>query len=126
MNRAAGKGADDAVTRQSDLPERGIVCEHGDDRFRGVACIGNPDRCMRAQLQQLIAFCRAAIEHGDIVSGLHQVCSHRRAHVAQPDESNLHLMISVVASRGSGALQRRHEFRPDRIGNRLAQDVIDP
>src|SRR5260370_37779839 len=100
MDRAAGEVADDAVVTKLDVSDRRVGREHRDNHV-AAASIGDTGCLVRTQLEERTTFCGAAVEHGDIVSGLHEVCRHRRAHAAQSNESSLHVVISVARSSGS-------------------------
>ena len=99
MNRSLGEIGGDAILGQCDLRGRCVVREHR-DHYLALASIDNTDSLVRTQLEQSATFLGTAIEHGDIVSSLHEVRRHGRAHVAQPDKSNFHIAISVSASWG--------------------------
>ena len=79
-----------------------------------AAGIGDTGCLVRTQLEERTTLCGAAVEHGDIVSGLHEVCRHRRAHVAQSNESGLHVVSSVGRSSGSlrGSMLTARVFLP--------------
>ncbi len=93
MDRALAKLADDAAVGQRDIAHRRIVRKHGDDR-RLAACVCNAGGLTSPEFEERAALFRVAVEHGDIVSGLDEICRHRRPHSAQPDKSNLHVDIS--------------------------------
>src|SRR3977135_3803073 len=100
MDRASGEVSDDAVVPQRDVSARRGVRDDGDNRI-AAAGIGDTGCLVRTQLEERTALCGAAVEHGDIVSGLHEVCRHRRAQVAQSNESSLHVVISGGGSSGT-------------------------
>src|ERR1700730_3158967 len=113
MDRASGEVSDDAVVPQRDVSDRRVVREHRDNHV-AAAGIGDTGCLVRTQLEERTTLCGAAVEHGDIVSGLHEVCRHRRAHVAQSNESSLHVVISVGRSSGSlrGTMLTARVFLP--------------
>ena len=98
MDSAPGEALDDAVLRQRHIGKRGIVREHRDDHL-SMTGISNAACLACTQFEQRAPLLEAAVEHGDIVSGSHEVRRHRRTHAAQTDESNLHCLKSVVMIR---------------------------
>jgi hypothetical protein len=93
MDRALREVCDDAIGRECNVRNRPIVGEHGGDHFT-AAGIGNASGFARSQFEERTALFGAAVEHGDIVSGLHKVRRHGRAHTAESDESSFHAGIS--------------------------------
>src|ERR1700719_4661573 len=113
MDRASGEASDDAVVPQRDVSDRRVARGH---RVNNIAAAGfGVTGCLaRTQLEERTTLCGAAVEHGDMVSALHEVCRHRRAHVAQSNESGLHVVSSVGRSSGSlrGSMLTARVFLP--------------
>ena len=122
MDCALRQAADDAAVRERHRHEGVIVREHGDDHF-AAARIGNVGCLVCTELEQRATLLGAAVEHGDIVSGLDEVGGHGRAHVAQADESDLHAVTSALwcVARCGGAMNSG----PMGSVIALAQDALD-
>src|SRR3984893_7080197 len=98
MDGALGEGLDNAVLCQCHISDRSIVRKHRDNHL-SMTSISNAVGLVCTQFEERAALLGAAVEHRGIMSGLHEVRRHRRAHLAQPDESDLHFFNSVVLSR---------------------------
>src|ERR1700704_572951 len=97
MDGALGEVFDNALVCQRHIFDRGIVRQHRDDHL-SMTGICNAACLVCTQFEERVSLLGAAVEHGDIMSGLHEVRRHRRAHPTQADESSLHLFSSVVVS----------------------------
>src|SRR5437764_2788162 len=91
MDGALGEVLDDAVLCQRHISDRGIVGKDRDDQL-SMTGISNAACLACTQFEQRATLLVAAVEHGDIMCGSHEVRRHRRTHAAQADESNLHLL----------------------------------
>src|SRR5258708_6305233 len=90
MNRIAAAGRRGVAARR-------IVRKHRDDRLP-IACPGDAGGLVGAEFEERAALFGIAIEHGDIVSSLDEICRHRRSHSAQPDKSSFHVVSPQVSS----------------------------
>src|ERR1022692_597835 len=106
MDRTLGKAGDQAIVGERNVRDRGIVGKHRDHHL-AVTSPSNIASLVRTQLYQRAASTGAAVEYGNVVSGRHQVARHGRAHMAQSNESSLHVEISLGAGcqdRAGGAM----------------------
>jgi hypothetical protein len=70
--------------------DRGVVGEHRDHDLR-IECLGSLARQRRTPVSERLDRSAAAVIHGELVSGIEQSRRHSAAHLAQSNESDLHL-----------------------------------
>jgi hypothetical protein len=89
MDRGGGEALKDTVLAEHRGLDDIVVCQHREDR---IAPTGLRDRggLLGPSLHQGFRFPSRAIVDGDLVAGLQQIRRHARAHMAKPDETDLH------------------------------------
>jgi hypothetical protein len=92
VNGIAAKRGKRAAVPEYDTLDRRVVSQHRDQRV-SLACIGNAVGNLRALARQGFGLAARAIIDGKAMAGLQEVPRHRRAHVAKPDETDVHRFI---------------------------------
>ena len=89
MDCAGREALEDTVLAEHDGLDGIVVCQHREDR---IAATGVRDRAglLGPCLHQGFCFRRRAIVDGELMAGLQQIGGHACAHLAKPDETDLH------------------------------------
>jgi hypothetical protein len=92
MDGAFGKAGNDAPFAIHDAFQGGIIREHGKNHL-ALACIRWSIGHFCAASNQCSSFLSRPIVDRDVMPGSQEVCCHPGSHVAQPDETDLHISL---------------------------------
>ncbi len=99
VDGARAQRARNAVLTERDIANGVVIGKHGDDHFAIRASLGHSGRLPSPELHKGCSLLCAAVEHRDLVPGLHEIGCHARTHLAESDEADLHVMLLTVRSK---------------------------
>ena len=99
MNAALGQRAGDAAVTVNDVRQRLVILHHGDDDVAEPGGVGDGLGQRRAAADQIGSLRFGSVENRELMSGAKDAIRHCGAHLAETDETDLHIPFLQIQNR---------------------------